>query len=74
MLMRGSPIEKDQLVTGEWTIIVMSNNGDGGPIGYQRDFSLIVGPPITTTITSIVTVPVVSTPLTSVTGEFNHTC
>ncbi|QIW96493.1 hypothetical protein AMS68_002011 [Peltaster fructicola] len=40
---------KNQLYTGEWSLIVVSNNGNGDPIAYQRDFSLIVGPQQTLT-------------------------
>lgn len=37
------PLEKDQMSTGEWTILVIGNNGDGNPFAYERDFSLTVG-------------------------------
>jgi hypothetical protein len=37
------PIEKDQMVSGEWSILVIGNNADGNPFAYERDFSLTVG-------------------------------
>jgi hypothetical protein len=44
------PLEKDQLWSGAWSVII-SNNGDSGePIAYQRDFSLDVGTPVTTVV------------------------
>ncbi|KAF2429054.1 hypothetical protein EJ08DRAFT_698635 [Tothia fuscella] len=61
------PIQKSQLVTGDWSLVILSNNGNGDSIAYQRDFSLIVGPQITTTDTIVAMVSEVSTPLTTVT-------
>ncbi|KAF1809693.1 hypothetical protein P152DRAFT_157102 [Eremomyces bilateralis CBS 781.70] len=50
------PTLKNELFSGLWSIIIMSNNGDSGmPIAYQRDFSLSVGPQITTTYTPTIT-------------------
>jgi hypothetical protein len=37
------PIEKDQMVSGEWSILVIGNNADGNPFAYERDFNLTVG-------------------------------
>lgn len=58
------PIDKDQLFSGDWSIIIASNNGQGAPIAYQRDFSLIVGIPSTITYTPTVTIISTSTPST----------
>ncbi|KAK8230159.1 hypothetical protein BKA81DRAFT_292764 [Phyllosticta paracitricarpa] len=48
------PITKSKLISGAWSILIMSNNGkapDAGlPIAYERDFSLTVGPQLTTTV------------------------
>jgi hypothetical protein len=44
------PLEKDQLWSGAWSVIIISNNGDAAPIAYQRDFSLSVGIAATTTV------------------------
>lgn len=40
---------KDKLYNGEWSLLIVSNNGNGDPIAYQRDFSLTVGPQQTVT-------------------------
>jgi len=47
---------KDKLYTGDWSLLVISNNGNGDPIAYERDFHLSVGPQQTTTVTPTVTV------------------
>jgi hypothetical protein len=44
------PLEKDELSSGAWSVIIISNNGDEAPIAYQRDFSLSVGIAVTTTV------------------------
>jgi len=46
------PIRKNQLVSGNWSIIIISNNGDGYPLAAQRDFVLSVGPQSTSTVSS----------------------
>lgn len=43
-------LDKDQLWTGPWSVVIISNNGDAEPIAYMRDFSLSVGEPVTTTV------------------------
>ncbi|KAF2103703.1 hypothetical protein NA57DRAFT_18329, partial [Rhizodiscina lignyota] len=50
------PTDKDQLFDGYWSVIIISNNGNGDPIGYERDFSLSVGPQVTTTYTPTVVI------------------
>ena len=62
-----SPTLKNQLVTGHWSVILISNNGDGEPIAYERDFNLTVGTQKTATFTPTVTVSVTSTPVVNVT-------
>ncbi|KAL1588707.1 hypothetical protein WHR41_02494 [Cladosporium halotolerans] len=63
------PLEKNQLWTGPWSVIIISNNGDEGePIAYMRDFSLSVGIPVTTTVTPTVTITATITPTTNVTS------
>ena len=44
------PLEKDELWSGAWSVIIISNNGDADPIAYQRDFSLEVGVPSTSMV------------------------
>ena len=55
--------------SGEWTILVIGNNGDGNPFAYERDFSLTVGPQETTTITQTVTFTQTSVPVVNATGK-----
>ncbi|KAF2706996.1 hypothetical protein K504DRAFT_384493 [Pleomassaria siparia CBS 279.74] len=44
------PITKGQLYSGDWSVVIISNNGDAAPIAYERDFSLSVGPQSTSTV------------------------
>lgn len=44
------PLEKDELWSGAWSVIIISNNGDADPIAYQRDFKLEVAVPVTTMV------------------------
>lgn len=44
---------KDQLYTGDWSVLIISNNGDADPIAYERDFYLSVGIPATVTVCGI---------------------
>lgn len=60
---------KEKLYDGDWSILIISNNGDEGePIAYQRDFSLTVGTQETTTVTPTVTVTNQETPVVNVTS------
>ena len=47
-----SPIEKANLVSGAWKILILSNNGKNAtdPIAYERDIDLVVGPQQTSTV------------------------
>ena len=56
------PITKNNLYSGDWSIIVSSNNGKGDPVAYERDFSLVVGVPTTFTYYPTVTVTSTKTP------------
>lgn len=47
-------MDKDQLWSGDWSVILISNNGDACPIAYERDFYLTVAEPVTTTFTPTV--------------------
>ncbi|KXT00499.1 hypothetical protein AC578_4084 [Pseudocercospora eumusae] len=62
------PITKDEMTSGDWSIIAIGNNGDGSPFGWQRDFYLTVGIPQTTTITSTLTFSETTTPITTITS------
>ena len=46
-----SPLNKNQLWSGAWSVLIISNNGDAEPIAYERDFLLNVGTPFTEIIT-----------------------
>ncbi|KAF1351006.1 hypothetical protein BDV97DRAFT_294466 [Delphinella strobiligena] len=59
------PLDKDQMFSGDWSVLIISNNGDADPIAYERDFYLSVGVPATTTFTPTVTVSATTTPIVS---------
>jgi hypothetical protein len=44
------PLNKNDLYTGEWSVLLISNNGNAEPIAYERDFYLSVGTPVTSTV------------------------
>lgn len=65
---------KERLYDGDWSLLVISNNGDDGePIAYQRDFSLTVGEQKTSTVTPTVTVHNVETPVVNITSTIVET-
>ncbi|KAI6831386.1 hypothetical protein KC340_g7680 [Hortaea werneckii] len=58
------PLEKQQMWSGDWTVVIISNNGEKGcPIAIQRDFELTVAEPSTEVYTPTVTIPTVVTPV-----------
>lgn len=58
---------QDKMYSGDWSLVVISNNGEtGDPIAYQRDFSLSVGTPSTTTFTPTITQTDVETSVYSI--------
>ncbi|KAF2832864.1 hypothetical protein CC86DRAFT_364878 [Ophiobolus disseminans] len=58
------PIQKSQMISGHWLLLVMGNNGDlGQPFAWQRDLYLTVGTPVTSTFTPTVTFSLTSTPI-----------
>jgi hypothetical protein len=61
-------VTKDTLYDGDWSLVIISNNGDADPIAYQRDFSLEVGVQQTSTITPTVTVYDKQTPVVNITS------
>ncbi|CAI6316645.1 unnamed protein product [Periconia digitata] len=61
------PDLKSSLSTGDYSVVLFSNNGNGTPIAYQRDFHLSVGPQSTSTFTPTVIVTSTSTPLVNTT-------
>lgn len=50
------PIEQEDMYSGIWSLLILSNNGNGDPIAYERDFTLTVGPQQTVTV-SIASLP-----------------
>lgn len=38
------------MVSGDWDITIISNNGDGDPIAYQAEFYITAGPQQTVTV------------------------
>lgn len=38
------------MFSGDWSVLIISNNGDADPIAYERDFYLTLGTPVTTTV------------------------
>jgi hypothetical protein len=61
------PMDKNQLWSGDWSVLIISNNGDADPIAYERDFYLTVGVPATAVYTPTVLVTSTTTPLVLVT-------
>lgn len=59
------PITKDQMTTGNWTILTMGNNGDGTPFAWERNFYLSVGVPETMVTTPTITYTQTTTPSTT---------
>ena len=58
------PIQKNQMKSGHWLLLVLGNNGDDGqPFAWQRDLYLTVGSPVTSTFTPTVTFSITSTPI-----------
>lgn len=66
------PILKSQLATGDWSILILGNNGDGSPFAWERDFYVSVGIPQTTTTTATVTLTHTTTPVTTATSKNRH--
>ncbi|KAG9587655.1 hypothetical protein KCU77_g9014, partial [Aureobasidium melanogenum] len=64
---------QDKLYSGDWSLVVISNNGDGDPIAYQRDFSLTVGTPTTVTVTPTVTATDLETSISSILSTTSST-
>ncbi|KAK1811817.1 hypothetical protein LTR12_013828 [Friedmanniomyces endolithicus] len=64
---------KDKLYNGSWSLLIISNNGNGSPIAYQRDFSLSVGPQHTLTVSATATITNQITPIVNVTQTSTST-
>ncbi|KAF2636970.1 hypothetical protein P280DRAFT_472484 [Massarina eburnea CBS 473.64] len=57
------PVLKSQLVSGDYMILILGNNGNGQPYAWERDFYLNCGPQATATYTPTVTFSVTTTPV-----------
>lgn len=64
-------ISKSDMVTGNWSILAIGNNGDGNPFAWERDFYLSCGPQQTTTVTPTATYTITTTPSTTMTCEYS---
>ncbi|KAK4984633.1 hypothetical protein LTR50_006483 [Elasticomyces elasticus] len=62
------PLFKNQMYSGDWSILILGNNGDGNPFAYERDFSINAGPQQTTYVTRTVTYTATIIPTTTITS------
>ncbi|KAK4952292.1 hypothetical protein LTR66_013758, partial [Elasticomyces elasticus] len=62
------PLFKNQMYSGDWSILILGNNGDGNPFAYERDFSINAGPQQTTYVTPTVTYTATLIPTTTITS------
>jgi len=62
------PIQKDEMVSGEYLILITGNNGDGNPFAWERDIQLDCGPQATSTVTPTVTYNITVTPTSTSTS------
>jgi hypothetical protein len=68
------PIQKNQMSSGHWRLLVLGNNGaDGQPFAWQRDLYLTVGAPVTSTLTPTMTFSLTSTPIVTQTTTTTFT-
>ncbi|KAF1956276.1 hypothetical protein CC80DRAFT_593744 [Byssothecium circinans] len=62
------PVLKSQMVSGDYIILILGNNGVGQQYAWQRDLHLDCGPQVTTTYTPTVTFSVTTTPIVTLTS------
>ncbi|KAF2400759.1 hypothetical protein EJ06DRAFT_521461 [Trichodelitschia bisporula] len=67
------PLTKSQMISGPWSVVILSNNGNAAPIAYQRDFVLSVAPQNTTTFTPTATMSTTTTPMVNSTDVSSTT-
>lgn len=46
-----SPLLKNEMYSGSWTIVILGNNGNSSSFAAYRTFELLVGPQATVTFT-----------------------
>jgi hypothetical protein len=58
-----SPILKDRMTSGNWSILVLSNNDNGDQVAFERDFTVTAAPESTVYYTPVITVNITTTPI-----------
>lgn len=61
-------MNKNQLYSGNYSLLLFGDNADGNPFSYQRDFQLYVGPQETVTVTPTITFSITQAARTTVTA------
>ncbi|KAF2401544.1 hypothetical protein EJ06DRAFT_581652 [Trichodelitschia bisporula] len=67
------PVTKGGLVSGEYLLLLLGNNGADAPFAYQRQFSLDVGPQATATSTQTISLTSITTPVVTSTSTSTST-
>lgn len=60
------PILKNQMYSGEWTLVLLDNNGNGSSFNANRHLYLNVGAQVTEVVTPTITLSVTQTPTSTV--------
>ncbi|KAI4733497.1 hypothetical protein E4T50_15943 [Aureobasidium sp. EXF-12298] len=60
------PILKNQMYSGDWTLVLLDNNGNGSSFNANRHLHLSVGAQVTTTVIPTITLSVTQTPTSTV--------
>jgi hypothetical protein len=60
------PILKNQMYTGDWTLVLLDNNGNGSSFNANRHLHLSVGAQVTSVVIPTITVSVTQTPTSTV--------
>ncbi|KAF2131519.1 hypothetical protein P153DRAFT_365098 [Dothidotthia symphoricarpi CBS 119687] len=68
------PIQKSQMSSGHWILLILGNNGkEGQPFAWQRDLYITVGAQATMTYTPTVTFSITEVPVTTMTATATFT-
>ncbi|PVI01680.1 hypothetical protein DM02DRAFT_654286 [Periconia macrospinosa] len=67
------PELKSQMKSGNYSLVLFSNNGNGDPIAFQRDFYVSAGPQSTSTFTPTIVVTSTATPIINTTSTVTDT-
>ena len=60
------PILKNQMYSGDWTLVLLDNNGNGSSFNANRHLHLSVGAQVTSTVIPTITLSVTQTPTSTV--------